>query len=96
MGEALDNLLKSYESNTTTAIGCAAIRNLAVNKEVRIFLTALNSYSDAKWHEFTRLCRVVGELAGTDALTGGENKLAAEMAKYPHIAKFMQRLYGEE
>jgi hypothetical protein len=95
MGEALDKLLASYDQDTTTAQGVLAIRGLATNKDVRLFLTALNRYSDSQWREFLRVCRIVGELAGADGLAGCENRLAAEMAKYPHIAKFMTRLYGE-
>lgn len=74
----------------------AAIRTLAVNKDIRTFLTSLCKYSKADWAAFLRTCRVIYGVMQSSLLIKQDSKFMDEIVKVPHIAVFFRRLTEED
>lgn len=74
----------------------AAIRKLATNKDIRIFLTALCRYSKSDWAALVRTCRILYSVMQSSLLIKDDSSLMDEIVKVPHIAMFFRRLTEED
>jgi hypothetical protein len=74
----------------------AALRKLATNKDIRIFLTSLCKYSKADWAGFLRACRILYTVMQSSLLIKEDSALMDEIVKVPHIAMFFKRMSEEE
>lgn len=93
---AVDELLSSEPvEQVGPAQVTAAIRKLATNKDLRIFLTAICRYSKADWASITKTCKMLYNVAQTSLLMRDDKHLLDELVKYPHIAVFVDRLAHE-
>jgi hypothetical protein len=72
-----------------------AIRNLATNKELRMFLTAITRYSKADWSKMVRHVRTLYGVAQSSLLMSSDSSVMNELRKYPHIAAFIERVSAE-
>ena len=91
---ALDQFIEgSKEVHQESCI--LALRKLAVNKDIRIFLTALCKYSKADWASFVRSCRILQGVMQSSLLIKEDSALMEELMKTPHIAVFIERLGAE-
>jgi hypothetical protein len=73
-----------------------AIRKLATNKDIRVFLTALCKYSKGDWAAFMKTCQVVYGVMQSSMLIKHDSKLMDEILRAPHIAMFFRRLTEED
>jgi hypothetical protein len=69
-----------------------AIRNLATNKELRMFLTAITRYSKADWSKMVRHVRTLYGVAQSSLLMSSDSSVMNELRKYPHISAFIERV----
>jgi hypothetical protein len=72
-----------------------AIRNLATNKELRMFLTAITRYSKADWSKMVRHVRTLYGVAQSSLLMSSDSSVMNELRKYPHISAFIERVSAE-
>ena len=73
-----------------------AIRKLATNKDLRVFLTALCKYSKADWAAMVRACKLLYSVMQSSLLIKNDSALADELVRTPHIAMFVKRLTEDE
>jgi hypothetical protein len=93
---AIEELLSSEpQAQVGPAQVTAAIRKLATNKDLRLFLTAICKYSKADWESMTRTCKMLYNVAQTSLLMRDDSHILGELVKYPHIAVFVDRLAHE-
>jgi hypothetical protein len=93
---AIEELLSSTPAeHVGPAQITAAIRKLATNKDLRIFLTAICKYSKADWESMTKTCKMLYNVAQTSLLMRDDKHLFDELVKYPHIAVFVDRVAHE-
>jgi hypothetical protein len=74
----------------------AALRKIATNKDIRIFLTSLCKYSKSDWASFTRCCKILYSVMQSSLLIKQDSNLMDEIVKTPHIAMFFKRLNDED
>jgi hypothetical protein len=70
----------------------SAIRMLATNKEIRIFLTALCKYSPDQWACFIRNCKLVFSLMQSSILIKDDSEVMDALLRIPHVLTFFRRL----
>jgi len=92
---AIEELLSSDSNKPAEVDVAAAIRLLATNKDLRIFLTAICRYSKADWAALVRRCKLLYSVAQQSLLVRDDKKLMQELIKYPHIAVFADRIANE-
>jgi hypothetical protein len=85
------NTRPSNAMNTT-----AALRSIATNKDIRIFLQSLCKYSKADWAKLVRTCRILYSVMQSSLLIKEDSPLMDEIAKVPHIAMFFRRMNDED
>jgi hypothetical protein len=73
-----------------------ALRKLAANKDLRIFLTSLCKYSKADWASLVRACRILSSVLQSSILIKQDSAMMDEIAKVPHIAMFFRRITEED
>jgi hypothetical protein len=81
----------SEKPNVTTAI-----RSIATNKDIRIFLTALCKYSKADWAKLIRTCKILYSVMQSSLLIKNDSSLMDEIVKIPHIAMFFRRMTEDD
>ena len=91
----IDKFLENQATNEKPDV-VLAIRKLATNKDIRIFLTALCKYSKTDWSNFLKTCRVVYGVMQSSMLIKQDAALMDEILKTPHIAIFFRRLTDED
>jgi hypothetical protein len=92
---AIDDLLATDTSKPQEADVATAIKLLATNKDLRIFLTSICKYSKADWAALVRRCKLLYSVAQQSLLVRDDKKLMHELVKYPHIAVFADRIANE-
>jgi len=80
---------------TTQANASLAIRKLACNKDIRIFLTSLCKYNKEDWASLMSCCRILFGVFQSSALIQSDSNIMDELVRTPHIAKFFSRLTEE-
>ena len=96
MSSSLDKLLDCTNPSTEKPNVVGAIRTLATNKDLRIFLTALCKYSKADWSKLIKMGRIIYGVLQSSMLIKQDSELADEITKIPHIAMFFRRLNEED
>ena len=89
---SLDQLIAGEGQSTDRPNVTAAIRKIATNKDIRIFLVALCKYSKADWAAFVRTCRILYSVMQSSLLIKEDSALMDEIVKVPHIAMFFKRI----
>jgi hypothetical protein len=74
----------------------AAIRKIATNKDIRVFLTALCRYSKADWAALVRTLKILYSVMQSSLLIKDDSSIMDEIVKVPHIAMFFRRLTDED
>ena len=93
---AIDDMLANETpKEITDAQVKMAIRKLATNKDLRVFLTAINRYSKSDWEGIIKTCKLLYTVAQSSLLIRDDRNVMEELVKYPHIACFMERLAHE-
>jgi hypothetical protein len=89
---SLDQLIAGEGQSTDRPNVTAAIRKIATNKDIRIFLTSLCKYSKSDWAALVRTCRILYSVMQSSLLIKEDSVLMDEIVKVPHIAMFFKRL----
>ena len=93
---SLDQLIAGEGQGPEKPNVTAAIRKIATNKDIRIFLTAMCKYSKADWASFVRTCRILYSVMQSSLLIKEDSQLMDEIVKVPHIAAFFRRLTEDD
>jgi hypothetical protein len=88
---SLGNLIDKLEDNAPAVDLPHTIAKLATNKDIRIFLTALARYPQAKFDDMMRDFKIFYQGIQQSALRK-DDAVIRELAKYPHIAAFIVRI----
>ena len=96
MSSSLDRLIDAVPSQEKSADVSLAIRKLATNKDIRVFLTALCKYSRSDWAAFMRTCRIVYGTMQSSLLIKQDSAMMDEILRAPHIAMFFRRVTEED
>ena len=91
----LDDLLSDTPTKPEKPDVAMAIKMLATNRDLRIFLTAICKYSKNDWASLVRRCKLLYNVAQSSLLVRDDSHLMNELVKYPHIAAFADRLANE-
>jgi len=89
---SLDQLLSTEAPKVSTESVTVALRKLATNKDLRIFLTSLLKYSKADWANLIRSGNLLYQVLQSSVLIQKDSPLLDEIARTPHIAAFFARL----
>jgi hypothetical protein len=93
---SLDKLIDGEGQSSDKPNVTAAIRKIATNKDIRIFLTSLCKYSKSDWASLVRTCRILYSVMQSSLLIKEDSLLMDEIVKVPHIAMFFRRLTDED
>jgi hypothetical protein len=93
--KAIDAMIDGIQPSQKADVPLA-IRKLATNKDIRIFLTALCKYSKSDWANFMKTCRTVYGVMQSSMLIKQDSDLMTEILRAPHIAMFFRRLTDED
>lgn len=90
----LDSFIANGQSQEVTnkAKVTAAMRRLATNKDLRIFLTSVCKYSRRDWAQLTADCKALYTVAQSSLLVTDDSSLMNEITKVPHFAIFFARM----
>jgi hypothetical protein len=93
---ALDKLTDENFIPSTHKVSVeTAIKLLATNKDLRIFLQSITRYSKTEWANFLDRMSTVYQVLQSTALIRNDATIAKEIAKYPHLAALFKRLNEE-
>ena len=96
MPSALDRLTDENFTPSTNKVSIqTAIKLLATNKDLRIFLQSITRYSKADWAKFLERMGIVYQVFQSTALVSNGSEVEQEIAKYPHLAALFKRLHEE-
>jgi hypothetical protein len=73
-----------------------AIRKLATNRDIRVFLTSLCKYSKSDWASLMRTFKIIYSVMQSSLLIKEDSQLMDEIVKVPHIAMFFRRITEED
>ena len=93
---SIDDVIASDGTQQDKPNIVGAIRKLATNKEIRLFLTALCKYSKSDWAAFSRACKIVYSVMQSSLLIKQDSPLMDEIVKVPHIAMLFRRITEED
>ena len=92
---ALDQLTSGTTENACKQNATVALRQLATNRDLRIFLTALVKYSKSDWGKTVRACQILYSVLQSSIMITADSPLLDEISKVPHIAAFLRRISEE-
>jgi hypothetical protein len=89
---SLDQLIDGPKDQSDKPNAQLALRKLASNKDLRIFLTSLCKYSKADWAAMIRASRILYSVMQSSLLIKQDSGMMDEILKTPHIAAFFRRI----
>jgi len=96
MGIATESFLTSPEQHKPTTVDVVnVIRRLAMNRDLKAFVTAVNKYSKADWATLKATFKTAYAIFQSSMLITNNSMLADELRKYPHLVVLFERIENE-